>query len=294
MAENLEVHKKGSGSEAANYHPISLLSEVGKMLEGILARRLTSHLDSQHLSARQFGFRKPRSATDLTYLLSNEWSGALDQGRPTGALALDMAGAFDRVCHTSLVERLHAVGVGGAVLELLRDYLHEREMRAVHNGQQSFPVKIGARKEQEVTAHLNTTLRRLENWGAQMASHLRSLKAQLLVVSRLAQDIRPTLNGAQLTPQQELQILGVMFDSKLTYQAHIRKLACLRRMSGLLDSKGREMMYKAEIRSSRVLLLCLRLSGVLPLRCPGQDSAKGRTADREWPSRAADRPLQPA
>lgn len=64
------VHKKGSRSETANYRPISLLSVVGKVLECILARCLTSHLDSQHLlSARQFGFRKVRSAADLTLLL---------------------------------------------------------------------------------------------------------------------------------------------------------------------------------------------------------------------------------
>ncbi|MPC31384.1 hypothetical protein E2C01_024672 [Portunus trituberculatus] len=127
---------------------------------------------------------------DLALLLSNQWSNALDQGRPTAVLALDIASAFDRVWHAGLVERLRAAG--------------------------------------------------------------------LLVVSRSEHDIRHTLNGAQLTPQPELQILGVTFDSKLTYQAHIRqpartaagKLACLRRMAGLLDSKGRELLYKAEIRSS--------------------------------------------
>ena len=308
------VHKKGSRSEAANYRPISLLSVVGKVLEDILTRRLTSHLETQHLlSARQFGFRKARSAADLTLLLSNEWSDALDQGRPTAVLALDIAGAFDRVWHAGLVERLHAAGVGGALLELLRDYLQEREMRVVHNGQQSSPVKIGAGvpqgsvlgpllwnvyvndmlnlvpsarayaddvtislpfspgEEQVVTARLNTTLRRLEDWGRRWQVTFAPQKTQLLVVSRLTHDIRPILNEVQLAPQQELQILGVTFDSKLTYQAHITqlarsaagKLACLRRMSGLLDSKGRELLYKAEIRSS-LEFSCLAWGGAAP------------------------------
>ena len=58
MAENLEdshvvpVHKKGSRSEAADYRPISLLSVVGKVLEGILTRHLTSHLFAATLESR--------------------------------------------------------------------------------------------------------------------------------------------------------------------------------------------------------------------------------------------------
>lgn len=47
-----------------------------------------------------------------------------------------------------MVERLHAVGVVGVLLKLLRDYLHERKMRVVHNGQQFSPTKIGARVPQ--------------------------------------------------------------------------------------------------------------------------------------------------
>ena len=115
------AHKKGRKSEPANYRPISLLSVVGKVLESIIVTHLTSHFESQHLhNARQFGFRKARPAADLTLLLSNQWSDVLDQGRPTALLALDIAGAFDRVWHVGLVKRLHAIGVGGALLELVR------------------------------------------------------------------------------------------------------------------------------------------------------------------------------
>ncbi|KAK8403261.1 hypothetical protein O3P69_000409 [Scylla paramamosain] len=72
-------------------------------------------------------------------------------------------------------------------------------------------------EEQEVTARLNTTLRRLKDWGRRWQVTFAPQKTELLVVSRSAYDIRSTLSGTQLTPQQELQILGVTFDSKLTY-----------------------------------------------------------------------------
>ena len=308
------VHKKGSRSEAANYRPVSLLSVVGKVLEGIIVEHLTAHLETQHLlSARQFGFRKGRSAADLNLLLSSEWSDALDQGRRTAVLALDIAGAFDRVWHAALVERLRAVGVGGAMLDLLRHYLHDREMRVVHSGQLSAPQKIVAGvpqgsvlgpllwniyindllnlvpsarayaddvtlslpfwpgEEQVVTSRLNVLLRRLEDWGLKWQVSFAPQKTQLLVVSRTAADIHLTFDGAALAPQQELQILGVTYDSKLTFQAHISqlaraaagKLACLRRMSWLLDRGGRELLYKTQIRSS-LEYSCLAWGGAAP------------------------------
>lgn len=46
------------------------------------------------------------SAADLNLLLSTEWSNALDHGRLTVVLALDIASDFDWVWHSALVERL--------------------------------------------------------------------------------------------------------------------------------------------------------------------------------------------
>lgn len=81
-----------------------MLSVVGKVLESIIAERLTIHLERHHLiSTMQFGFRKGRFATDLNLLISSELSDALDLGKPTAVLALDIACAFDRVWHSALV-----------------------------------------------------------------------------------------------------------------------------------------------------------------------------------------------
>ncbi len=142
------VHKKGSRSDPANHRPVALLSMLSvadKALESITAQRLASRLESQHLlSDRQFGFRKGRSAADLNLLLSTDWSDGLDRGSPTAVLALDIAGAFDRVWHSALVERLRAAGVGGPLLNLLVHYLQERHMQVVHGGRQSSPYTTGA------------------------------------------------------------------------------------------------------------------------------------------------------
>ena len=305
------VHKKGSRSVTDNYRPVSLLSVVSKVLEGIIAARLTAHLESQHLlSTRQFGFRKGRSAADLNLLLVSEWSDALDQGRPTAVLALDIAGAFDKVWHVGLVERLRAVGLRGSTLELLENYLQGRHLRVVHNGQQSSPHDIRAGvpqgsvlgpllwnlyindllhlipsarayaddvtvsvsyhpgEEASTVTRLNASLRLLERWGHSWQVTFAPHKTQLLVVSRTRQDIQLRFNGAALLPQEEVSILGVTYDSKLTFKSHISQLArtaagkltSLRRISWLLDCRGRELLYKAQVRSS-LEYSCLAFGG---------------------------------
>lgn len=285
------------------------------MLEGIIASNLTRHLESQHLlNARQF----IRSSADLNLLLASEWSDALDQGRPTPVLALDIAGAFDRVWHAALIERLH-------------DYLQERHMRVVHNGQQSSPYKIGAGvpqgsvvgpllwniyindllnlipsarayadditvsislvpgEEAYTTSRLNSILRSLEAWGQRWQVTLAPHKTQLLLVSRTDSHIHLIFNGTTLTQQQEINILGVTYDSKLTFRSHISqlartaagKLASLRRISWLLDCKGRQLLYKAQIRST-LEYACLAWGGAAPSHLSTLDKIQRRAARIIW------------
>ncbi|XP_042861353.1 uncharacterized protein LOC122246694 [Penaeus japonicus] len=55
-----------------------------------------------------------------------------------------------------------------------------------------------------------------------------------------------------------MEILGTNFDKKLTFKSHIedlprrasQKLASFRRISWLLDDKGKELLYKAQTRST--------------------------------------------
>ncbi|KAK4319484.1 hypothetical protein Pmani_009587 [Petrolisthes manimaculis] len=326
------VHKKGSRSEVTNYQPVSLLSVISKVLEGIITQRLTTHLEEQYLlSERQFGFRKGRSAADLNLLLVNEWSDARDQGRPTAVLALDIVGAFDRVWHPALVERLYAAGLSGGALKLLRHYLLERHLKVVHNGLQSPPCNIEAGVPQgsvlgpllwniyvndllnlvpsakayadDVTvsvsfapgdetstiSHLNTILHRLEIWGRRWQVSFAPHKTHLIVVSRTRHDIRLFFDGAFLAPSKELKILGVTYDDKLTFKLHIMQLArttagqlaSLRRISWLLDNRRRELLYKAQIRST-LEYSCLAWGGAAPSHIAVLDKVQRRAERIIW------------
>ena len=138
------VHKKKKRSEPKNYRPISLLSVLSKTFERIIGEQVTRFLDEHHLqSQRQFGFRKGRSTSDLLLLLSQSWHDALDAGRPSLVIALDIAGAFDTVWHRGLIAKLEQLGITGDLLHLFSSYLTGRSLRVAINGHtsSSFPVE---------------------------------------------------------------------------------------------------------------------------------------------------------
>ena len=121
------IHKKNSRSEPSNYRPVLLLSVVGKVLERIVAEVICQNLSENHLlSDRQFGFRPSCSTSDLLLLLSKDWQDALDEGLDILVVALDIAGAFDRIWHAGLVEKFRGKDIEGDLLVLLQDYLQER------------------------------------------------------------------------------------------------------------------------------------------------------------------------
>jgi len=295
------VHKKGGKSEVKNYRPVSLLSVLSKALETVVVSRVTDHLERHHLlCTRQFGFRQGRSAADLHLLLSSELSAALDQGKTTAVVALDIEGAFDRVWHEALVTKLRAAGIDGALLPLLRDYLKDRHLRVTVSGRESEvqPIRAGVpqgsclgpllwniyindmlhliprtkayaddvtltqsyvpEEEKNITAQLNNNLSRIIAWGNMWQVRFASHKTQLLIVSRSSASLQLNFNGDALAPGDEMEVLGVTYDRKLTFSSHIErlarqasgKLASLRRMSWLLDGRGLELLYKAQVRSS--------------------------------------------
>ena len=71
--------------------------------------------------------------------MSSKWAKALDVGRQTLIVAVDIEGAFDRVWHKGLIAKMESVGIGGNLLELLTNYL----------GKRSFHVDVGGFRSEE-------------------------------------------------------------------------------------------------------------------------------------------------
>ena len=108
----------GNNSDICNYHPISICSAVGKVLERMVANRLSDHLFTfKLLSDAQHGFLPGRSCTTQVSRLFHDWSAALDKRQPprVDAIFLDWARAFDKVPHNRLISKLHNYGICGSL-----------------------------------------------------------------------------------------------------------------------------------------------------------------------------------
>lgn len=100
-----------------------------------MAEAISRHLDENSLlSDQQFASVSGRSTSDLVMLLSRDRQDSLDNGRGTLVIALDITGAFDRVWHAGLLEKLRAIGIQGRLLMLMSDYLQGRTLHLVVNG----------------------------------------------------------------------------------------------------------------------------------------------------------------
>lgn len=136
------VYKKGDKSDPLNYRPISLLSCVSKVLEGIVFDQLYHHLESRsYLPDCQYGFRKGRSTQDAVGILTDDLLEAKDSRLCSGAVFLDLYKAFDTVDHGRLLAKLLEGGVADHSLRWFRSYLESRTQIVRKGSEMSTPTK---------------------------------------------------------------------------------------------------------------------------------------------------------
>ena len=111
----------------AIYRPISLLSNIDKVLERIVFKHLYNHfLENDILTPLQSGFIPGDSTVDQLLFLYNAVCKALDAGKEVRVIFCDIGKAFDRVRHAGLIHKLRAVGISGNLLDWFTNYLFER------------------------------------------------------------------------------------------------------------------------------------------------------------------------
>ena len=110
----------GERSTAKNYHPVSLFSVVSKVLEKLVNNRLVNQPEKCDLfSDFQYVFRSSRSTAYLLVLVSDRIARDFNRSAATGAVALDIFKAFDRVWHAGLLHKHKSYGISGQIFSLI-------------------------------------------------------------------------------------------------------------------------------------------------------------------------------
>ena len=89
------------------------------------------------LSNNQYGFRKNHSTAYALIQLYDTLSDAIDLGKVTSGLFIDLSKAFDTVNHDILLAKLEFYGLRGVALQWFKSYLSCRSQFVQYNGYNS-------------------------------------------------------------------------------------------------------------------------------------------------------------
>ena len=131
---------------AKNFRPISLLSCLGKILERILARRISSFLEIKKLFAKsQSGFRSNHMTSEQLFRLSEESHMAFKDNKHVAALFLDAEAAFDRCWHNGIRYKMRkTLNLPCRISRLISSFITDRSLTVSYEGCLSHSVFLNA------------------------------------------------------------------------------------------------------------------------------------------------------
>ena len=127
ISKTIPIFKKGSRLLVSNYRPISLLSNLNKILEKIVHERIYKFLeDYQCIYSLQFGFREKHSINHALIDITETIRQALDNKKFACGVFVDLQKAFDTVNHDILIDKLEHYGIRGTANNCFASYLKNR------------------------------------------------------------------------------------------------------------------------------------------------------------------------
>jgi hypothetical protein len=134
----LKKPRKDDYTVAKAWRPISLLATLGKLLESVVAERI-SHAVETHglLPTNHFGARKQRSAEQALLLLQEQIYTAWRGRKIASLISFDVKGAYNGVCKERLLQRMKARGIPEELLRWLNAFCSQRTATIQVNGHSS-------------------------------------------------------------------------------------------------------------------------------------------------------------
>ncbi len=123
---------------AKAWRPISLLATLGKILESVIAERISYVVETYGLlPTNHFGARKQRSAEQALLLLQEQILTAWRGRNILSLVSFDVKGAYNGVCKERLIQRMKARGIPEKVLRWVEAFCSGRTATIQINGQPS-------------------------------------------------------------------------------------------------------------------------------------------------------------
>ena len=127
----------------SNYRPVSNQPFLSKVMERIVLKQFSQHLESHSLlEPFQSAYRKCHSTETALLRVVNDLLRASDSGHVSVLSLFDLSAAFDTIDHDILIKRLHTIfGCSGTVLDWFTSYLSFRT-QSVFGGHASTPSAL--------------------------------------------------------------------------------------------------------------------------------------------------------
>ena len=134
-AKVVPIFKKDPKLDYRNHRPISLLSNIEKILEKLMYKRLHTFLNNSDIIYNlQFGFRQQYSTSHALININENIRKALDDGNIGCGVFVDLQKAFDTLDHQILLAKLNQYGILGVSNDWFKSYLSNRSQYVPING----------------------------------------------------------------------------------------------------------------------------------------------------------------
>ena len=135
----------------------------------------------------------------------------------------------------------------------------ENELLLYADDSTLYSLVYSVNNRSSVVNSLNRDLIRIQKWADKWKVIFEPTKCHAMIISRKRTPFHCNLfyDGKAIPLEKEIKILGVTFDSKLTWNKHLsnvsgragQKLGALRRISSKLSVPGPATVYKSQVRS---------------------------------------------
>ena len=230
----IPIFKNESRVACNNYRLISLLSNIVKIIEKLMHKRLHIFLETQNcFYPAQFGFRLNVSTSNALMSITKNIQTQLDEGKYCAEVFVDLRKAFDTVNHYILLRKVDYYGIRGIANEWFCSYLKKRKQFV------SIEINMSSVKEILTGVPQGSVLGPL--LFLIYVNDLKSLnvkKKELFIFRPRKLKIGHSfkLDGKRLVPTHFVKYLGALIDEHLLWNKQIVQIKIrLNRAIGMLS-----------------------------------------------------------